>query len=163
MREIRLSVLKAAVLAGVAWMVSVAGAQEAFHPNPHLYSETANASADIATAEAVARRQHKHVLLDFGGNWCGDCQVLDFFYHQGPNAALLAKNYVVVHVDIGHIDHNLDVAQRYGVPVDHGVPSLAVLNAQGKVLYAEQPKEFEHTSPQAVYALLDRWKPVGGR
>ncbi len=138
-----------------------APAQTPFHPNPHLYSETANPAADIAMAEAVARREGKHILLEFGGNWCGDCQVLDFYYHQPPNVALLTHDYVVVHVDIGHIDRNLDIAKRYNTPVDHGVPSLAVLDARGKLLYAEQPKEFEHTSPEALFAMLNRWKPGG--
>ncbi len=138
-----------------------AGAQEPFHPNPHLYSETAKPSEQIAAAEAEAQRDRKHILLEFGGNWCGDCQVLDYYYHQPPNAGLLTRGYVVVHIDIGHIDRNLDVAERYNVPIAHGVPSLAVLDAHGKVLYAEKPKEFERTTPEALHALLERWKPAG--
>ena len=83
-----------------------------FKVNPHLYSETANAASDIAAATAQARREHKRILLDFGGNWCGDCQILDMYYHQSPNAQLLAQYFVVVHVDIGHIDKNLAIAQK---------------------------------------------------
>lgn len=140
-----------------------AGAQIAFHPNPHLYSETANPAEQIAAAERVAKREGRHILLEFGGNWCSDCQVLDFYYHQAPNAALIARDYVVVYIDIGHIDRNLDVAERYHTPVDHGVPSLAVLDAHGKLLYAEQPKEFERTTPEALFTLLNRWKPDARR
>ena len=84
--------------------------------------------------------------------------MLDFYYHQQPNADLLAKYFVVVHIDIGHMDHNVDIAQRYGVPITHGVPALAVLDAHGHVLYAEHEKEFEHTSPEAITAFLNRWK-----
>ncbi len=140
-----------------------APAQVPFHPNPHLYSETAIPRDQIAAAGAQAQRQGKHILLEFGGNWCGDCQVLDYLYHQPPNATLIERGYIVVHIDIGHIDKNLDAAARYGVPVAHGVPSLAVLDARGRVLYAEQPKEFERPSPEALHALLERWKPSGGR
>ena len=125
------------------------GAQSAFHVNKSLYSNSANAVADIEAAEKIARHDHKRILLDFGGNWCGDCQVLDFYYHQAPNAELLAKYYIVVHVDIGHLDHNLSIANRYHVPVSKGVPALAVLDAKGKLLYSEGEKEFEHTSPEA--------------
>jgi thiol:disulfide interchange protein len=134
-------------------------AQTGFHVNRTLYSETADAKADIAAAEATARREHKRILLEFGANWCGDCQVLDYYYQQPPNAGLLAKYYVVVRVEIGHMDHNMDIAEKYGVPVRKGVPALAILDATGKVLYAEQPKEFEHASAEAVSALLIRWKP----
>lgn len=137
---------------------SLAAAQYGFQPNPHLYSDTANPAADILAAEQAARPQHKRILLEFGGNWCGDCQVLDFYYHQGPNAALLAKYFVVVRVDIGHMDRNLAIAQKYHVPIAKGVPALTILDAQGRLLYTEQPKEFEHTSPEAITAFLNHWK-----
>jgi thiol:disulfide interchange protein len=127
--------------------------------NKNLYSETANPTADIAAALARARREHKRVLLDFGGNWCGDCQLLDIYYHQSPNAELLAKNFILVHVNIGHMDKNVDVAKKYNVPITKGVPALAVIDANGKLLYSEREKEFEHTSPEAINAFLNRWKP----
>ena len=167
----RRALLRSAVCAGFALSVAIlpqaqaqgqvqaqAQPQATFHVNRDLYSETSNASADIAAAVVQARREHKHILLEFGGNWCGDCQVLDFYYHQSPNAEILAKHYVVVRVNIGHMDKNVDVAQRYHVPITKGVPALAVLDAHGKLLYAERPKEFERPDPVAITALLNRWK-----
>jgi len=133
-------------------------AQETFHVNKDLYSETADPAADIAAAEVAARHAHKRILLEFGGNWCGDCQVLDYYYHQSPNAELLAKYYVVVRVDIGHMDHNMDIAKKYRVPVTKGVPALAILDAHGNLLYSEREKEFEHTSPEAISTFLNRWR-----
>lgn len=127
--------------------------------NKQLYSETANPSADIAAAVKQARREHKRIILDFGGNWCGDCQLLDIYYHQSPNAKIIAQYFIIVHIDIGHMDHNVATAQRYNVPITKGVPALAVLDSDGKLLYAEHDKEFEHTSPEAITAFLNRWKP----
>ena len=127
--------------------------------NKNLYSETANPTTDIASALKQARREHKRVLLDFGGNWCGDCQLLDIYYRQSPNAQLLAKNFILVHVNIGHMDKNVDVAKKYNVPITKGVPALAVIDANGNLLYSEREKEFEHTSPEAITAFLNRWKP----
>jgi thiol:disulfide interchange protein len=127
----------------------------------HIYSETANPAADIAAGLAQAKQQHKRVLLDFGGDWCGDCQVLDLYFHQAPNEALLADHFVLVHVWIGHMDANLDVAKRYGVPINKGVPALAVLGADGKVLYAQKAGEFEdmrHMEPASVTEFLEAWK-----
>ena len=80
-------------------------------------------------------KQHKNVLLDFGGNWCIDCHVLENAFHQPRIAPLLNGNYIVVHVDVGKYDKNLDLAKKYHVNLEKGVPSLAVLDAQGKVLY----------------------------
>jgi thiol:disulfide interchange protein len=133
-------------------------AQEQFHVNKDLYSVTADPATDIAAAVKAAHLGHKRVLLEFGGNWCSDCQLLDFYYHQAPNAELLAKHYVVVRVDIGHMDHNMDIPARYHVPVAKGVPALAVLDSNGKLLYSERDKEFEHSSPEAITAFLNHWK-----
>src|SRR5882724_12291332 len=105
-------------------------------PNPQLYRADANATQDIRRALATAGKQHKNVLLDFGGNWCIDCHVLENAFHQPRIAPLLNDNYIVVHVDVGKYDKNLDLAKKYHVDLQKGVPSLAVLDALGKVLYA---------------------------
>jgi len=127
----------------------------------HLYSDTADPTADIAAALKQAKAEHKRIILDFGGDWCGDCQVLDIYFHQDPNLQLLEKHFLVVHVWIGHEDHNLDVAEKYGVPINKGVPALAVLDARGKVLYSQQTGEFEdmrHMEAASVTDFLNRWK-----
>jgi thiol:disulfide interchange protein len=152
--------LPALLLILAAASPSHANAQIIDKVNKNLYSETANPTADIAAALAQARREHKRVLLDFGGNWCGDCQILDIYYHQSPNAELLAKNFILVYVNIGHMDKNVDVAKKYHVPITKGVPALAVIDANGNLLYSEREKEFEHASPEAITAFLNRWKPV---
>lgn len=128
-----------------------------------IYSETADAHVEVRDALAKAAREHKRVILDFGGNWCGDCKVLDIYFHQEPNASLLASNFVLVDVNIGHYDKNLDLAQRYDVPLKKGVPALAVLDRRGHLLYSQRQGEFEamrHMDPGSVTQFLDRWKPA---
>jgi thiol:disulfide interchange protein len=129
--------------------------------NRHIYSEIANPTADIAAAVAQAGKENKRVILDFGGNWCGDCQVLDIYLQESPNNDLLARNFILVHVDIGRMDHNVDVAQKYKVPIQKGVPALAVLDSSGKLLFSQENKEFENMSlvnAEGVTAFLNRWK-----
>ncbi len=127
----------------------------------HLYSAESDPKADIASALKQARTERKRVLLDFGGDWCGDCQVLDIYFHQPGNLELLQNNFVLVHIDIGHKDKNLDIAQRYGVPIDQGVPALAVLDPTGKVLFAQSSGQFadmRYMQSSSVHDFLDRWK-----
>ncbi len=127
----------------------------------HLYVADANPTADIAAALKQARHEHKRVILDFGGDWCGDCQVLDIYLHQEPNLDLFEKNFVMVHVDIGHFDKNLDVTEKYEVPLKKGVPALAVLDANGKLLYSQQSAEFgdmRYMQSTSVTDFLNRWK-----
>lgn len=126
-----------------------------------IYSATADAHADIAQAIRTATREHKRILLDFGGNWCGDCQVLDIYIHQAPNDAIVAQHFVVVHVDIGRFDKNTDVAAKYNVPLKKGVPALAVLSPHGKLLYSQQHGEFEdmrHLDSASLTTFLTQWK-----
>ena len=47
-----------------------------------IYPDPSHAKADLAAALKTAAATHRRVLLDFGGNWCGDCQVLDFYMHD---------------------------------------------------------------------------------
>jgi thiol:disulfide interchange protein len=133
------------------------------HPytRQHIYSETADPKADIEAALKQARAEHKRVILDFGGDWCGDCQVLDLYFHQDPNAELLSKHFILVHVFIGHFDQNLDIPEKYGVPIKKGVPALAVLDAHGKVLYSQATGEFSdmrYMESKSVTDFLERWK-----
>jgi thiol:disulfide interchange protein len=103
-----------------------------------LYPDPSQASADIAAGVAQAAREGKRVLVDFGGDWCTDCKVLDVNLRKPENAALLARRFVVVHVNVGDkgIERNFDVASRYGIPLEKGVPALAVLDGKGAVVYA---------------------------
>jgi thiol:disulfide interchange protein len=152
-----------ALLVGCALLAGIAAAPHAAAQQPipraHLYPEIGAAQTDINAALAEAKRTHKRILLDFGGDWCGDCQVLDIYFHQSPNAELLTNNFIKVNVNIGHQDANLDIARKYGVPV-HGVPALAVIDANGKVIVA-QDKEFadmRHMEPASVTEFLTKWK-----
>jgi thiol:disulfide interchange protein len=127
----------------------------------HIYSAEANPKADIAAALQQARQEHKRVILAFGGDWCGDCQVLEIYLHQPPNLDLFDKNFLLVHVDIGHMDKNVDIAETYGVPLAKGVPALAVLDANGKVLYSQKTGEFgdmRYMQPASVTGFLTKWK-----
>lgn len=127
----------------------------------HIYSETANPNMDIAAALKKARQEHKRVIVDFGGDWCADCQVLDIYFHQQPNLQLLQDHFVLVHVWVGQLDKHLDIAKRYGIPLNKGVPALAVLAPSGTVLYAQRSGEFEkmeQMTPQSVTEFLNKWK-----
>jgi thiol:disulfide interchange protein len=129
--------------------------------NKHLYSAEADPKADIASALKQASLEHKRVILDFGGDWCGDCQVLDIYLHQNPNLELLDKNFLLVHVDIGHFDKNLDIPEMYKVPLNKGVPALAVIGADGTLLYSQQAAEFgdmRYMYANSVTDFLNRWK-----
>lgn len=128
-----------------------------------VYPDPAQARPDIARALKEAAATHKRILLDFGGNWCADCHVLDFYLHNSQNRPILASNFVLVDVNVGEYDANLDIAKQYGIPLEKGVPALAVLTEKGKLLYSQKNGQFEkmgRTDPGMVTQFLLQWKPI---
>jgi len=132
-------------------------------PNPDLYAPPQDAEAELKAALAEAGKDHKRVLVMFGANWCYDCHVLDTTFRSPEFARLVNANYVVVHINVGEEGKdNHDLAARLGVALDKGIPSLGVLEPDGKVVVAQKRGEFESTvkiGPEDVRAFLEKWKP----
>ena len=153
------SLTLAACLVGLLAPLALGGAQDTkakdIYPTPEV------ASTDLHAALAKAAQLHKRIILDFGGNWCGDCVALDKYFHQERNASLLKANFILVDINIGRFDRNADIAKTYGVPLEKGVPALAVLDSEGHTLYSQKNGEFEamrSLSPNALTDFLNHWK-----
>jgi len=127
-----------------------------------IYNDRADARAEIKQALKEAAVGHKRVILVFGANWCYDCHVLNKAFHSPELAPILAANYEVVHVSIGKGDQNLDLMEQYEVPRKRGIPGLAVLDPDGKLVYSQKNGEFENARallPEDFRAFLEKWKP----
>ena len=140
----------------------IAAAAQA-HAAEAVYPDVSRAHADIAAALKEAAASRKRVLVDFGGNWCPDCKVLDINLRKPATAALLNEGYVLVHVNVGAkgITDNFEIAERYGIPLKKGVPALAVLESDGRVVHSQKSGEFESMrklDPGAVDAFLKKWR-----
>ncbi|MGA2256958.1 MAG: thioredoxin family protein [Thermoguttaceae bacterium] len=156
-RRILMLALATAVAASSAVCFGQAVKQE-----KEIYNESADAHAEIKEALAKARAEHKRVIVVFGANWCYDCHVLDAAFHRSDLAPILAANYEVVHVDIGRGEKNQDLMTKYEVPMKRGIPGLAVLDADGKLVYSQKNGEFEKAralNPEDFLAFLNKWKP----
>jgi len=153
----KLPVLAAAVVAALALAAATARPS-----SREIYPDPSQAKADLAAGLKTAAQSNKRVIVDFGGNWCGDCQVLDIYFHNPQNRPILESNYVLVHINIGRMDENLDIAEHFGIPVTLGVPALAVLSPNGKILYGQRGGEFSHMGKMessAVTRFLVQWRP----
>jgi hypothetical protein len=131
-----------------------------------LYPADVDAQKEITEALATAAKSHKRVLLIFGGNWCYDCHVLEEAFHTPDIAPTLNHNFVVAHIDIGEYNKNLEIAKKYEVPLERGVPAAAVLDSDGKLVFSQKNQEFEKArslAPEDILAFLNKWKPAGGR
>jgi hypothetical protein len=48
--------------------------------------------------------------------------------------AMIEKSFHVVRIDVGYWDHNLDVAEQFGSPIDNGIPAVVVLEADRTIV-----------------------------
>jgi thioredoxin 1 len=125
----------------------------------HPYDEAADAHAQVAAALAEAQRSGKHVLLDFGANWCPDCRVLAGISDRPEVKPWLDANYVTVLIDTGRHNKNLDIAQQYGMTLQ-AIPRVLVLTPDGKAVNRDEALalgDARTMAPQDVVALLARW------
>lgn len=125
-----------------------------------IYDENADGTKQISDALAVAKKENKRVLLQFGANWCGWCHKLHTLCETDAQiAAKLKEAYVVVLVDVNQ-GHNEETNKRYGNPTRFGLPAIVVLDADGKALTTQDTgklEEGDHHSPSKVLAFLNQW------
>ena len=105
------------------------------------YDEAADAKAQVAAAVAQGKADQRPVLVVFGANWCPDCRALDLAMKNGRNAELITSEFRVVKVDVGRFDRNVDIADKYGVPLKKGIPAVAIVTAQDRAIYATKAGE----------------------
>jgi hypothetical protein len=106
-------------------------------PQPHWYVQ-------MTEAQSIARREHRHILLNFSGSdWCGPCIVLRKDVFDDPGFLALAdSSLVLLNADFPRNkkdqlpkqqqEANDKLADRYN---SKGIfPLTLLLTAEGKVL-----------------------------
>jgi thiol:disulfide interchange protein len=126
-----------------------------------IYAADADANEEIQTALKRAVSEKKRVLLVFGANWCYDCHVLDRAMHEGTAGTIVSESFILVHVDIGEGEKNPELVKTYRIPLNRGVPAVAVLSSDGKILYSSGDGEFESARTmfkKDLVAFLNHWR-----
>ena len=125
------------------------------------YDEHANADVAVAAAFARAKKSHKRVLIDLGGNWCVDCVVLANFVEQPAVKRFVAAHYEWVAVDVGRFDRNLQIPARFGLTRRlTGVPTIIIATPDGKQLNQNDVfavSEARSMTPQTIAAYLTKY------
>ena len=71
-----------------------------------------------------------------GGNWCPDCRTLGEYFSRPDIKKWLDERVILVSVDVGEWDRNLDIVEEYGNPISEGIPALVLLNPDNEVMFA---------------------------
>ncbi len=160
------------LLAGPAATVSpsLAGA-----PPPHVsvgsldqldvpeapFDDSADADRDVARAFYEARIWNKRVLIDLGANWCADCRILSGLMDLPEVARFLDAHYVVVSVDVGRFNRNLQIPAHFGIALrEEGVPCVIIADPDGRLVNVKHTAAFVDTRrlrPQDIVGWLAWW------
>jgi thioredoxin-related protein len=127
-----------------------------------IYPAGADAKKEIEAAVKRAGAEKKRILLVFGGNWCYDCHVLNKALHEGEAAKIMSESFLLVHVDIGEGEKNPELVKTYKIPLEKGVPAVAVLGADGRLLFSSSDGEFEaarRMMKRDLVTFLKYWQP----
>ena len=144
--------------------VEIASFAELKTPLPYPYDEKADGNAVVAAAKARAKAAHKLLLIDLGGNWCGDCRILAGTVDLPEVRAFVDAHYEMVTVYVGRFDKNLQIPAHYGITKRlEGVPALLVVDPRGDVLvdagHIAALADARHMTPQALADWLAQWTP----
>ena len=156
-----LVMVAAAASGATAPKVSVATMAELPVVERHPYDEAADAPKAVDAAFARAKKNGKRVLIDMGGNWCGDCVVLANIMQLPEMKSYIAAHFEVVAVDVGRFDKNLSVPARFGITKRlEGVPAVIIAEPNGT--FVNQGKitalsDARHMTPQGVADWLAQW------
>ena len=131
-------------------------------PLPLPYDERANADRAVAAAKARARATGKSLLIDLGGNWCLDCRILAGVMELPELKPFVARHFVVVTVDVGRFDKNLQVPARYGIRERlKGVPAVLIVDPRTDRLVNRGREtalsDARSLTPQALADWLAQW------
>lgn len=131
-------------------------------PLPYPYDERADADAAVFAAKQRALTERKLLLIDLGGNWCPDCRILAGTMALPEVKAFVDAHYVVVTVDVGRFDKNLQIPARYGIRRRlEGVPSVLIVDPASNRLidagHVAALSDARHMTPQALADWLAKW------
>ena len=122
---------------------------------PKPYNETENAEAKIAKLIKKAKKEHKNVMIQAGGNWCIWCLRFNNFVQTTPELkTLVDNNYVYYHLNYSPKNKNEKVFAKYGNPGEkYGYPVFIVLDKTGKMIHTQDSSVLEEGKGKKVLVV----------
>ncbi|MGE0076521.1 MAG: thioredoxin family protein [Bacteroidales bacterium] len=128
-----------------------------------IYDPNSNAKSDIENAVKLAQKEHKHVLVQIGGNWCPWCVKLHkYFQSDNDIKEIITNNYILVKVNYSKENKNADILRDLENPQRFGFPVLVILDSNGKRIHTQDSGLLESGNgydSKKVIGFLKNWTP----
>jgi thioredoxin-related protein len=129
------------------------------------YNENQDIRSDLRKASMQAKQEKRHVLVQFGGNWCPWCiRFHNMAYGAKQIDSLLKADYIYVLANVPQDKKSRDYAlfAEYGYPNRFGYPVFVILDGDGKPLHIQDSGILEHCTEKGydttrVVSFLKMW------
>lgn len=133
------------------------------------YNEDQDIWGDLKKSIESAQNGKKHIIIQFGGNWCPWCLRFHALVNGAPKLdSLMKENYVYLLLNVPREkdkrDYNL--FKEFEYPNRFGYPVFVILDKTGKRLNTQDSDSFEHPDPKVkgydttkVARFLTMWTP----
>jgi thioredoxin-related protein len=156
----KINISKVLIILAVLFSFTVVNAQE----TKKLYDPTLDGMKQIKDAVALAAKEGKHVLIQFGGNWCSWCIKFDAFCKADTSITkLVDANYIPVKLSFDQTNKNDEANAYLGNPTRFGFPVFIILDGKGKVIHIQDSSLLEESSgysKQKVSGFFSQWTPA---
>lgn len=126
-----------------------------------LYDPSLDGMKQISEAVVKAKASGKHVMIQYGGNWCPWCIKFDSFSKSDPEISkVMSDNYIAVKLNYSPENKN-DAANEYlGNPKRFGFPVFIILDGGGRVIHIQDSgllEEDQGYNQKKVIAFFRNW------
>lgn len=126
-----------------------------------LYDPALNGMKQIKEAVSKAGATGKHVLVQYGGNWCPWCIRFNAFCKADTGIMKVLKdNYVVVELNYSDENKNDESNILLGNPTRFGFPVFIIIDGKGKVIHIQDSGLLEAGKgydQKKVFGFMSNW------
>jgi thioredoxin-related protein len=126
-----------------------------------LYDPSLDGLKQIKEAVSKAKSQGKHVLIQYGGNWCSWCIKFDAFCKADTSIMkVINTGYIPVKLNYSPENKNEAANLYLGNPVRFGFPVFIIVDGNGKVLHIQDSallEEGKGYNQQKVLGFFRNW------
>lgn len=128
------------------------------------YHPEENAQQKLNELILLAKKQHKNIFIQAGGNWCGWCLRFNYFVHDVAELnSILDKNYLYYHLNYSPENKNEAVFSKYTEKDKrYGYPFFIILSSKGELLCVQESGILEKGigyDVEKVKQFLLKWCP----
>jgi thioredoxin-related protein len=126
-----------------------------------LYDPTLDGMKQLNEAIVQARTAGKHVLVQYGGNWCPWCIRFDAFCKADTAISkVVSNNYIPVKLNYSPENKNDAANEFLGNPTRFGFPVFIIIDGKGKIIHIQDSgllEEGKGYNQEKVKRFFSNW------